>query len=328
MRGWLVLGTVAAAVPFFLAPDGYVLRVVTIGLLLAAMGQAWNIVGGLAGQISLGHAAYFGVGAYTSTILLRDVGLSPWIGALVGGALAALAALIISIPILRLRGHYFALATLAFAEVMRLIANTSVGLTGGPGGISVPFSGPNPWMFQFASPVSYYYAMLGALVAVTAVFAWMKHGAIGYKLRAAREREDAAGVVGINVYGVKLTAAVTSAALTGGLGTLSAQFNYFFDPDAIFSLVNVSVKMALVAIIGGVGTVLGPILGAFFLLPIEEYLNFAFGDKIAGLSQLVYGLILMFVVLVQPKGLIVWAERLTAWRWSQIASLPRRRPAR
>ena len=304
MRGWLLPGAVAIVAPFFFDADGYLLRVLTLALLLAAMGQAWNIVGGLAGQISLGHAAYFGIGAYTSTILLRDYGLSPWLGMVAGGLLAAGTAFAISFPILRLRGHYFALATLALSEVLRLVANTWATLTGGPGGISVPFSPPNPWMFQFASPITYYFVMLTALAVVTVVFQTMKKGAIGYRLCAAREREDAAGVVGVNVFGVKLQATVISATLTALLGTLSVQFSYFFDPDSIFSLVNVSVKMALVVIVGGVGSAAGPILGAFFILPIEEYLNFAFGDKAAGLPQLVYGIILMVVVLIHPKGLV------------------------
>lgn len=314
MFGWVALVAAGAAVPLFLDPEGNPLRVMTIVLLFAAMGQAWNIVGGLAGQISLGHAAYFAIGAYTSTILLRDFGLSPWLGLIAAGAFAAIAALAISVPTFRLRGHYYALATLAFAEVLKVVANTWVGLTDGPGGISVPFIGNSPLMFQFASQRPYYYIMLTALVIVSVVFATIKYGALGYRLRALREREDAAEVIGIDTYAVKLQAAVISGAITGCLGTLFAQFSYFFDPESILSAIGISVRMALIAIVGGIGTVIGPILGAFLLLPSEQLLNEVLGNRAAGLSQVLYGLLLIAVILVQPQGLAAWAQSLSRLR--------------
>ena len=140
---------VAAALPFVLDPRGYAIRIVCLALLFAAMGQAWNIVAGLANQISLGHAAFFGIGAYTSTLLLMHFGLSPWLGMIAAAILGGLAALLISLPTMRLRGHYFALATLAFGEVMRVIGNSWSGLTGGPVGISVPFAPPSLAALQF-----------------------------------------------------------------------------------------------------------------------------------------------------------------------------------
>ena len=190
MKRGLALSAVAVAValalPLLLAPQGYAIRVITLALLFAAMAQAWNIVGGLANQMSLGHAAFFGIGAYTSTILLNSFGLSPWLGMIAGAALGGLAAFLLSFPTMRLRGHYFALATLAFGEVMRVIANSWSGLTGGPVGISVPFMPDGLWMLQFKSTLPYYYLILAALVLVTAVFVAIKRSRLGYRLRAVK----------------------------------------------------------------------------------------------------------------------------------------------
>jgi branched-chain amino acid transport system permease protein len=171
MKRWLLLALVVAlafALPLLLDPRGYWIRVLAFTLLFAAMAQAWNVVGGLANQISLGHAAFFGIGAYTSTILLVNFGLSPWLGLLAGGALGALAALVIAIPTMRLQGHYFALATLAFGEVMRVIANVWSSVTGGPVGLSVPFLPESLGMLTFKSTLPYVYILLLALILVTA----------------------------------------------------------------------------------------------------------------------------------------------------------------
>lgn len=308
---------VALAVPLGLDPQGYPIRVLTLTLLFAAMGQAWNIVGGLANQISLGHAGFFGIGAYASTILLRDFGLSPWLGMLAGMALAALAAAVLAVPTFRLKGHYFALVTLAFGEVMRVIANSWSSVTGGPVGLSVPFAPDSLWMFQFGAARPYYYICLGALVTVTLVFWRIKSGALGYRLRAIKENADAAEVIGVDTFRAKLQAGLISATLTAGLGTVYAQFSYFFDPDAIFGVATISVRMALIAIVGGVGLTFGPIVGAFFIIPVEEFANAALAGRAAGLSAFVYGAVLIAVILLKPEGLLAlfaalgkrWRER-------------------
>ena len=298
---WAAALAVALAVPYWLDPDGYAIRVVCLCFLFAAMGQSWNIIGGLTNQVSLGHAGFFGIGAYTSTLLLMSYGLTPWIGMLLGAALAGLAALALSFPTMNLRGHYFALATLAFGEVMRVIANSWSSLTGGPVGLSVPYSPDSLVMLQFASTLPYYYVMLGALVVATVVFILMRDSRLGYRLRAVRENPEAAEVVGVNTRLVKIQAAVISGALMGSFGTLYAQFQYFFDPDTVFGLAPISVRAALVAIIGGMGTAVGPILGAFFLIPMEEFAIELFSAA-AGLAQFVYGALLIAVILMQPRG--------------------------
>jgi branched-chain amino acid transport system permease protein len=302
----------AALLPLLLDPRGYWMRVLTITLLFAAMAQAWNIVGGLANQISLGHAAFFGIGAYTSTVLLLKFGISPWLGMFAGGALGAMAALVIAIPTMRLQGHYFALATLAFGEVMRVIANVWTSLTGGPGGLSVPFVPPSFLAYSFKLLRPHAYIALAALIVVTVIFQAIRRGAMGYRLRAIRQNADAAEVIGIDTTRVKLFAAVISGALMAMLGTLYAQVAVFFDPDTVFGIAGISIRVALIAIIGGVGTAAGPILGAFFIIPLEEIMNGLLSSRAAGLSQFVFGVILIAVILWQPRGFITALDSLRA----------------
>lgn len=307
---WGVPALLLCALPWLLTDQGYAMRVLVLVMLFAAMAQAWNIVGGLANQISLGHAAFFGIGAYTSTILLIRFGVSPWIGMCAAMALSALAGALLSIPTMRLRGHYFALATLAFGEVMRAIANSWSSLTGGPVGISVPFAEPSLRLMQFKSSIPYYYIMLGALAVTTATFIAISRSKLGYRLRAVKANPDAAEVIGVNTTHTKVIAAVISAALMGACGTLYAQFNYFFDPDSAFSLAGISVRIALICIIGGIGTAAGPIIGAFFIIPVEEFFNDLLSGQAAGVSQLAYGVILIAIILLEPRGISALAQRL------------------
>ncbi|OYX69543.1 MAG: branched-chain amino acid ABC transporter permease [Rhizobiales bacterium 32-66-11] len=314
----LLFFAAAALLPFYVDPRGHVLRIAAMALLFAAMSQSWNIVGGLANQVSLGHAAFFGIGAYTSSLLYLRLGISPWLGLVAGAALAGVAAALLSLPTFRLKGHYFALATLAFAEVMRVIANSWASLTGGPVGLSIPFVGSQPLNFAFRAVSSYYWIILGLLALVCLVFGLLARGAIGYRLRAVRENEAAAEVAGVDTFRVKLTASVISAALTAVCGSVFAQFTFFFDPDSIFSLAGVSVRMAMIAIVGGLGTLGGPIIGALFLIPLEETANAFLSSKAAGLSQLVFGVILIAAILIQPRGIMAYWPK----RWSRRAPRP------
>src|SRR5690625_4476875 len=196
---WIIFLLLLSALPLVIGEHGYAMRIVTLVLLFAAMGQSWNIVGGLANQISLGHAAFFGIGCYSSTLLLIHFGLTPWIGIVVGMLIACVASLILSMPTMRLRGHYFALATLAFGEVMRAIANTWSSLTGGPVGISVPFSKDSSFMLmEFTSNQPYYILLMGMLVITTGVFLAISYSKLRYRLRAIKEKQDAAELRGIH----------------------------------------------------------------------------------------------------------------------------------
>lgn len=307
--GWAVVLLAALVLPWLLADQGYTLRVACLILLFAALAQAWNIAAGLSGLISLGHAGFFGAGAYVSTLLLVNFGISPWIGLLAALAAGALLAALLSLPTLRLRGHYFALATLAFGEVMRVIANSWSSVTGGPVGLSVPFSPPSFAAMQFQSLRPYYYLLLVALIITCVVFERIRAGALGLRLRALRNHPDAAASLGVDTTRVKFIVAIVSGALTAALGVLYAQFMFFFDPDTVFSLAGISVRAALIAIIGGMGAVAGPLIGAVLILPIEEASNMLFSSSAAGLSQLVFGLILIAVVVWQPRGLMALFRR-------------------
>ncbi|WPO41955.1 branched-chain amino acid ABC transporter permease [Tardiphaga sp. 42S5] len=315
MKRWIAILAViaiAAVLPLLLSPTGYWIRVLTFTLLFAAMAQVWNIIGGLANQTSLGHAAFFGIGAYTSTILVLKFGISPWIGMFAGGFLGGVAALIIAVPTMRLQGHYFALATLAFGEVMRVIANVWSSLTGGPVGLSVPFVPPSIAAYSFKQLLPHAYIALIALIIVTVIFEAIRRSAMGYRLRAIKENPAAAEVIGIDTTKVKLQTAVISGVLMAMLGTLYAQVAVFFDPDTVFSAASISIRVALIAILGGVGTAIGPILGALFIIPVEELMNDLFSSGAAGLSQLIFGVILIAVILWRPRGFITVFDSLMA----------------
>ncbi len=287
---------------FYLNPRSYEARVICMIMLMASLAQSWNLVGGLANQISLGHAAYFGIGAYTSTILVIQFGLSPWLGAPVGAVLAVIAALILSIPTMRLRGPYFTLATLAFAEAVRILVNW-MSITGGAQGISAPFTG-NSWsMLQFRAAGSYIPVFVGLFALTSLVFAAFESGRYGYMFRALRENEDAAEVSGVDTLRMKLIGSSVSAALAALCGTAFAQLNAFLDPETVFSASNISIRIALIAIVGGIGTLVGPLLGALCIITLDEVLNSYLSGKAAGIAPFIFGWVLIAMVLLRPKGL-------------------------
>lgn len=307
IRSLILIGVIAIAalvLGSMLEPRGYAVRVVCLILLAASLGQCWNIVGGLANQISLGHAAFFGIGAYTSTMLQINYGLSPWVGLPIGMLLAAIIGVLISLPTMRLKGSYFSLATLAFGEACRIVATAATSLTGGPQGVSVPFVGNSLAMMQFRGAGSYVPIFVGLFIVVSVTFMLLAHGRLGYMLRAIRENEDAAEVAGINTLGVRLAGAAISAALTAATGTLFAQFTFFIDPDIVFSMSSVSIRAALIAILGGVGTLAGPIVGALIIVPLEEILSTYLSSKAAGIAPLIFGFILIGIVIWRPTGLV------------------------
>lgn len=297
-----------------LDPASYAIRVLCLIFLTAAMAQSWNIMGGLANQISLGHAAFFGIGAYTSTILQISYGLSPWIGMWLGMVLAVIAALMLAAPTVRLRGHYLALATLAFAEACRVIAN-SISITGGPQGIAVPYVGDSAAMMQFSQSGGYV-PVIGALfVLVFVIFSAISNSRLGYMLRAIRENEDAAELSGVSSIRVKIIGITVSAALSALCGTVFAQFIYFFDPDSIFSPLSISVRMALVVIIGGIATLSGPLWGAVVLILLEETSRTWFSSLPSGVTPFLVGSILIATVLIRPAGLVSLLPKFDHGRW-------------
>jgi branched-chain amino acid transport system permease protein len=297
---------------------GYYLRICTLVLMFAGLGGAWNIIGGFANQISLGHAAFFGVGAYTSTLLLKYFGLSPWLGMIAAGAVAGLMSMVIAVPTFRLRGHYFALGTIAFAEILRVLFLYFRGITEGPVGLSVPYLGESAWNFQFFGSRGYYLTAL-AMLCVTLLLSYrIKVGRIGYQLRALRNSHQAAEVVGVDTYKAKLKASFLSSVLTGAWGTFYAQYLFFIDPDTVFGFWTFSVKIAMVVILGGIGTIWGALVGSAILIPLDEWTNAVFTGNLAAVSRLIYGAMLMALILWQPRGLVYWFSQIIGQRWKWV----------
>ncbi|MCA1326062.1 branched-chain amino acid ABC transporter permease [Herbaspirillum sp. alder98] len=308
----VLCGVACVAAGALLQPTGYAVRVLCLVLMAASLGQCWNIVGGLANQVSLGHAAFFGIGAYASTLLQIRWGISPWIGMPVGMLLASIAAWVIALPTMRLKGPYFALATLAFGEACHIVAVSFPQLTGGPQGVSIPFIGDSWRMLQFRGAGGYVPVLAGFFVLVCGVYQCMASGRMGYYLRAIRENEEAAEMSGVNTLRVKLIGGVVSASLTALAGSLFAQFTAFFDPDSVFSVAGISIRAALIAIVGGVGSLWGPVIGAVFVVLIEELLNAGFSNQAAGVAPFIFGVVLIVVVLARPQGLAslsLWPAR-------------------
>lgn len=310
-RAAAALVIVALALPpLVFDANAYELRVATLVLMFAGLATAWNIVGGEANLISLGHAAFFGIGAYCSSLLLLHFQISPWIGMLAATAIAGAGSLVIGWPTFRLRGHYFALGTIAFAELVRILALYFSGLTGGALGIAIPAVGDGWWYMQFSGNREFYIIALGMFLAVLAVAVAINRLPLGYRLRALRSSHDAAEVVGVDTLKTKLIANFISCSLVGAFGVLYAQMHFFIDPETVFSFWTISIKMAMMAILGGLTYVWGPFAGALALVTLDEWTGTLFSDRFAGAGRLLYGLLLIALVLWQPRGLLDLGERL------------------
>jgi branched-chain amino acid transport system permease protein len=300
---WLAAAALALGLPPLASP--YVVHVLVIVLFYAYLGTAWNILGGYAGQFSFGHAAFFGLGAYTSTLLLVRAGVSPWVGFGAGGLVAAAFGCFAGSLAFRygLRGPYFALVTLAFAEMLRLIAVNWMGI-GGPMGILIPLppGGDSWWRLQFREKLPYYYVMLGLLAVALWLTRRLEHSRLGYTLAAIRENEDAAEASGVDTRRAKLSAMGLSSFLTALGGTFYAQYFSFVDPTLAFG-VPVSVEILLRPIVGGPGTLAGPLLGSLVLTPLSELTRWAIRGR-PGVDLMIYGAILVVVITFLPRGLI------------------------
>jgi branched-chain amino acid transport system permease protein len=303
--GWLWFGAPAAIalVLPLLVSSAFAIDIFIRVLLFAFIGVAWNLIGGYAKQLSLGHAAYFGLGAYTSTILLIRFGVSPWIGMLAGGVVAVLASLPIGALCFRLRGPYFAIATIATAQVLMLLFLKFRDFAWGAEGTTIPNLGNSPLMMQFDAKVAYYYIAL-ALLAIGLVITYqIERSWMGYYLVAVGEDEDAAEAIGVDTLRIKRQIYMISAFLTALAGTFYVQYIYFIDPNTAFSF-NVSVEAALVSIVGGIGTLWGPVVGTVLLEATSALLQSWLGSGHGGAQLTVYALILIAVILWRPSGLL------------------------
>jgi branched-chain amino acid transport system permease protein len=304
--GALLLGALAFPAVFTLPFPRHIMIMI---FLYGTLATAWNIIAGYCGQISLGQAVFFGVGAYTSSLLFKETGLTPWAGMIAGMILAVIASQIVGYPVFRLRGHYFAIATIAVGEIVQsLIVNWDA--IGGARGVFVPIKRPDSFVnFQFhQSKAFYYYIALALLLLALAVTRLIERSRRGYFFRAIREDQDAAAALGVNVAREKLRALAISAALTAMGGTFYAQYLLFIDPESVFPL-SLSILICLVAVLGGVGTLWGPVLGAVVLVPLQEGTRVMLGGTGKALDLLVYGALIVGISVFQPGGLMALFAR-------------------
>lgn len=279
--------------------------------LYAMMAQSWNVVAGLSGQISLGHAMFFGLGAYSVGVLGVKFGITPWIGILVGMLIAAVAAVAVGIPTLRLKGHYFAIATLLIGSSVQIIFQRW-DWVGAASGLFLPLKRGSPWLdMQFhTSKVPYYYISLAA-AALTFLAVWkMRRSRMGFRLQALRDDADAAASLGIAVARYKVLAFVISAAIMSVAGGFYTQYILVLDPERVFS-VDISIIVVLMTVLGGSGTLWGPAVGAAVLIPLSEYSRIWFGSTGRTIDLMIYGVLIVVICMWRPAGLIsIFEERI------------------
>jgi len=279
-------------------------------LLYAIAASAWNIVGGYAGQVSVGHVVFFGCGAYAAMAAYSHFGLVPLVGIPVGAAVAVLIAAVIGVPTLRLSGHYFSMATIAVAELVRLIV-TNTEYLGAAVGLSGPTVPRTVFDLSFTSALPYYYLFLTVLAITLGITWWMTNSRMGFYLRAIKDSERAARSLGAPASRTKLYAFMLSAGLTSVAGALYAMMFGFVDPESGLGIL-ISVKMLIMAALGGAGLLFGPLIGAAILVPLEEISNNMLGGKGAGLTFVVYGAIIVLIARFQPGGILTLINRLWA----------------
>jgi branched-chain amino acid transport system permease protein len=306
----LALLAMLAILPSMLGGRPFELRLLTIILLYATMGQAWNILGGYAGQTSIGHGLFFGLGAYTSTLAALHLGLNPWLGSLLAIVVSATAGTLIGLPCFRLRNHYFVIATLIVAESIYLLFS-EWSFVGAAIGLELPLRPAGYLNFVFhRNKVGYCYIALAALTLVTLFVVWMERSKVGYVLKAIRDDEEAARSLGFSPLRYKLLAMAISASILGFCGTFYAQYVLLVDPPSVLAG-SISVIIALIPIFGGIGTVAGPIIGSIVLITISEYSRVYFSGGGRNVDLMIYGALIMIIAAYCPGGIMSLLQR---WR--------------
>lgn len=311
-RLWLriaVLAILVLAIAFPFVLDDYLVRVGTTVVMLAVLAASWNLIGGYAGYPSFGHGVFFGLGAYGAAIPMLRLGVPFPVGFMAGGLVSVALALLIGIPVLRLRGHYFAIATLGIFSAMQQVVIIADRLTGGGEGLSLPLSGLS--LENFDELI--YLVMLAVLIAVVVFTYWMAHSRLGYGLVAIRENEVAARVMGVNTTLYKVTAFAASGFFTGLAGATYAYWLSSLDPYVAFDF-NYNVLLVVMAFFGGAGTVLGPLIGALILGVTSEWLR----GVLVQYHLLVFGVVIVLTVIFAPRGVL---ELITRRHRLSIASL-------
>ncbi len=325
----IIVGLIFAAVPPLLGNDEYLLKSCVFILLNAYLATSWNIVGGYAGQLSFGHAAFMAIGGYVSTLLFMNTGLSPWIGMLIGGIVVAIISVLIGIPTFRFKGAYFAIATVAFSggllTILKSVPKIGPIELGSSEGLIIPLvTDGGIASFQFLSSVPYYYIILAFTAIVLFVSWYIERSKLGFYLTAIREDEEAAKALGINTARVKLYAAAISGFFTAIGGTFFGQLMGILQPDTVAGA-EMSAHMVFNAIVGGIGTVFGPFIGAILLGTVGEVSRVYLGDGIPGLHLVIYGIIVTIVIVFWPKGIVEPLQNFLSkknchskrkWRWA------------
>jgi branched-chain amino acid transport system permease protein len=306
-----ILVLIVAAAVFLIVPvclDDYLISVLILIFLYVYLGTCWNLIGGYAGQFSFGHAAFYGIGGYTSSMLFVYWGISPWIGMFAGGVLTGLFSLGTGFLSFRygLRGPFFALVTLAYAEMLRVISN-SLEITGAAVGLFLPLRGNAPLAFQFQGKLPYYYVIFLMSTGVLLLTRLLERSKSGYYLRALRVNEDSAEAAGVNVFRYKLLALTLSGFLTALGGTFYAQYFLFIDPIIMFG-VGASIDILIRPVIGGIGTLWGPVVGAFLLGPLSEMSRGLLRGH-PGIDVMLYGAVLIAVLIFMPSGVMGWLNK-------------------
>ena len=304
----VIISTIILVLPLFTGP--YFQTVMISLFFWAYVGIAWNICGGYAGQISLGHAAFLGTGMYVSGVLYVYLGVSPWISILIGAFFSLAFALITGYLSFQfgIRGPYFILVSLAFAEIIRVVF-VNITSIGGSQGLPIPLDEPSFWMFQFVEKAPFYYIFFILMLLGLFVNWQIVKRKLGYCLIAIRENEDSATTLGVNPLKYKIIALAISGVMTSVGGTVWAQYLMYTEPGYAFG-VGTSIEIAIRPIIGGMGTLFGPVVGSIFMAPLGEIIRLFIGGGKSGVQLLIYGIILIVVVLLSPNGLIVPLQRL------------------
>jgi branched-chain amino acid transport system permease protein len=309
--GFLVLLALLPLLPAVRA-NSFHMHVMILILLFASMAQAWNIIGGYCGQVSFGHSVFFGIGAYGAGMAVVTYGGTPWPGILIGMIAAAIVAVIISYPCFKLSGHYFAIATFAIVEIFNR-AFLVWDWVGGALGLDYPLldEGLKNLMWV-TSKIQYYYCALVIFVLIFGMVRWLESHPFGYYMRAVREGQETAESLGVNSTAVKLSAMALSAAMAAVCGAFFVQYNLRVDPPMVMSL-DMSMKFVLVTILGGAGTLVGPLLGAMVLIPLQEYTRAFWGGLGGGVDLIIFGLLIILMVVKQPTGMIGIVQDIRNW---------------
>jgi branched-chain amino acid transport system permease protein len=299
----------------------YILNIFVLVFYMSTLSMAWNLLGGMTGQNSLGHAAYMGLGAYACCLLVVKTGANPWLAAIFGMVVVGLVAGIVFYPCFILRGPYFTLVSIAFGESIRQVIINSE-FFGRASGVGLPF-GSDSWVnFRFMSKVPYYYVGMVMMIGIYLLMKKIDRSKMGFALKTIREDEDAAAAIGINPTKYKIMAVVISAMVAGLVGFFYASYIRYIDPELMIQAK--STESVLPAVVGGAAYVEGPIVGGLLMIPLSEFLRANFSAILPGINMLMYAVVLLFVIRFRPTGILGWYmhSRFKTWIDEKILKKP------